>query len=129
MALCDAGEPVCVTGTQLRSLLKGSVLGSSTQPQSTAAAGTLGSGVDIRAPAATPAGGTSGAPIIISNGGNPATATTTPANDPRVEASEAQAEPGVATEPGSDQREAEPETPAEPAANQSAPPAAAEVAI
>ena len=53
----DAGVPVCVTGTQLRSLLSGSVLGASTQHQEEAAAdaATAPSGESTGAPAATPA--------------------------------------------------------------------------
>jgi endosialidase-like protein len=45
----DAGVPVCVTGTQLKSLLTGSVLGTHTQVEPTAA-GAPRSGDDVRAP-------------------------------------------------------------------------------
>ena len=49
----DAGVPVCVTGTQLRSLLNGSVLGAHTESAAGAPGGN--SGLSLGAPAAVPA--------------------------------------------------------------------------
>jgi hypothetical protein len=70
----SAGVPVCATGTQLRSLLSGSVLGASTSQA--AAAGAPGAGLSQGAPTTSPAAvasATSGPPIIALNGDNPAT--------------------------------------------------------
>jgi hypothetical protein len=67
------GVPVCVTGTQLKSLLTGSILSASTSQAG--AAGTPTAGLP-QGPAAMPAAAasaTSGPPIIAINGDNPAT--------------------------------------------------------
>src|SRR5207237_663727 len=89
----DSGTPVCVTGTQLRSLLSGagSVLGTSTQQP---AAGTSGSG-ETEAPSG---------PSIVNGEKNMDTASSTSP----VETQQATSSPGLepSPEPVSDQLDA-----------------------